>query len=86
MSAPVQRLKPPSSSYGPSNSVILSILQVWALQMMQVAFDSSVTGKCASQAQGWLRKSMGLFRPDDTMFPGDEDNGRCGARRVRRWQ
>lgn len=27
----------------------------------QVGFDTSVTGKCASQAQYWLRKSTTLF-------------------------
>jgi putative alpha-1,2-mannosidase len=48
---------------------------VWALQAMQLAFDTSVTGKCARQAQGWLRQSLGLFSPYDDQFPGDEDNG-----------
>ena len=48
---------------------------VWALQAMQLAFDSAVTGKCAQQAQGWLRQSVDLFSPADDMFPGDEDNG-----------
>jgi len=52
---------------------------VWALQHMQVAFDSSVTGKCASQAQKWLRRSNSLLRADAEMFPGDEDNGSMGA-------
>ena len=51
---------------------------VWALQHMQVAFDTSVTGKCAQQAQYWLRKSASLFRPGPTMFPGDEDSA-CGG-------
>ena len=37
---------------------------------MQVAFDSSVAGKCANQAQYWLRKSTGLFKPGADMFPG----------------
>ena len=29
---------------------------VWILEHMQVAFDDSVTGKCAGQAQKWLRQ------------------------------
>ena len=49
------------------------------MQHMQVAFDSAVTGKCASQAQYWLRKSATLFKPGPSMFPGDEDNGSMGA-------
>ena len=52
---------------------------VWALQHMQIAFDSSVSGKCASQAQYWLRKSASLFKAGPAMFPGDEDNGSMGA-------
>jgi putative alpha-1,2-mannosidase len=52
---------------------------VWAFQITQVAFDTTVTGKCAQQAQPWLRQSNGLFRADTTMFPGDEDNGSMGA-------
>ena len=52
---------------------------VWALQHMQVAFDSAVTGKCASQAQYWLRKSATLFNNGPDMYPGDEDNGSMGA-------
>jgi putative alpha-1,2-mannosidase len=52
---------------------------VWALQHMQVAFDSAVTGACAGQAQYWLRKSATLFRPGADMYPGDEDNGSMGA-------
>jgi predicted alpha-1,2-mannosidase len=52
---------------------------VWALQHMQVAFDSSVSGKCASQAQAWLRRSATLFTAGADMFPGDEDNGSMGA-------
>ena len=45
------------------------------MQHMQVAFDSSVSGKCAQQAQYWLRKSATLFKAEAGMFPGDEDNG-----------
>ena len=45
----------------------------------QVAFDTSVSGKCAQQAQYWLRKSITLFKPGADMFPGDEDNGSMGA-------
>ena len=52
---------------------------VWALQHMQVAFDSSVSGKCASQAQYWLRKSNSLFHAGADMYAGDEDNGSFGA-------
>jgi len=52
---------------------------VWALQHMQVAFDTSVTGKCASQAQKWLRQSTSLFKPGADMFSGDEDNGSMAA-------
>jgi putative alpha-1,2-mannosidase len=52
---------------------------VWAMQHMQVAFDSSVSGKCAQQAQKWLRQSVDLFSPLDDMYPGDEDNGSMGA-------
>ena len=52
---------------------------VWALQHMQVAFDSSVAGKCAQQAQYWLRKSSTLFKTGPPMYPGDEDNGSMGA-------
>lgn len=47
---------------------------VWALQHMQIGFDTSVTGQCAQQAQYWLRKSASLFRPTPDMFPGDEDS------------
>ena len=46
---------------------------------MQVAFDTNVSGKCAQQAQKWLRQSVDLFSPFDDMFPGDEDNGSMGA-------
>jgi putative alpha-1,2-mannosidase len=46
---------------------------------MQVAFDTSVGGKCAQQAQYWLRKSATLFTAGADMFPGDEDNGSMGA-------
>ena len=53
------------------------------MQHMQVAFDSSVSGKCAQQAQYWLRKSATLFKAEAGMFPGDEDNGSCArARRI----
>ncbi len=53
---------------------------VWALQHMQVAFDTSVSGRCAQQAQRWLRQSLEtLFTPHDDMYPGDEDNGSMGA-------
>ena len=52
---------------------------VWALEHMQVAFDTSVTGKCASQAQKWLRRSNNVLRPGADMYPGDEDNGSMGA-------
>lgn len=52
---------------------------VWALQHMQVAFDDDVTGKCASQAQNWLRKSNSLLTGGADMYPGDEDNGSMGA-------
>ena len=52
---------------------------VWALEHMQVAFDTSVSGKCANQAQYWLRKSATLFTAGADMFPGDEDNGSMGA-------
>ena len=45
---------------------------VWALQAMQLAFDTQVSGKCAQQAQFWLRQSNELFSPADDMFPGDE--------------
>ena len=37
----------------------------------QVAFDSSVTGKCAQQAQYWLRKSNSLFKSGVDMLPGE---------------
>jgi putative alpha-1,2-mannosidase len=46
---------------------------------MQVGFDTTVTGKCAQQAQKWLRQSVSLFRAAPNMFPGDEDNGSMGA-------
>jgi putative alpha-1,2-mannosidase len=49
------------------------------MQHMQVAFDTSVSGRCARQAQGWLRQSADLFSPGADMFPGDEDNGSMGA-------
>jgi putative alpha-1,2-mannosidase len=52
---------------------------VWALEHMQVAFDTSVSGKCAQQAQYWLRKSATLFTAGADMYPGDEDNGSMGA-------
>ena len=42
---------------------------------MQVAFDTSVTGTCAQQAQYWLRKSATVFTAGPDMFPGDEDGG-----------
>jgi hypothetical protein len=41
---------------------------VWAMQHMQVAFDSAVNGRCARQAQKWLRQSVDLFSPGDDMF------------------
>ena len=52
---------------------------VWALQHMQVAFDTNVSGKCAQQAQFWLRQSNSLFHAGGDMYPGDEDNGSMGA-------
>ena len=52
---------------------------VWALQHMQVGFSSSVTGKCAGQAQKWLRQSNSLLKATSEMYPGDEDNGSMGA-------
>ena len=52
---------------------------MWALQITQSAFDTAINGKCAQQAQKWLRQSNSLFRPGGTMFPGDEDNGSMGA-------
>merc|ERR1719359_1686268 len=52
---------------------------VWALQHMQVGFDTSVTGKCANQAQKWLRKSNSALSGGADMYPGDEDNGSMGS-------
>ena len=52
---------------------------MWALQITQAAFDTSVSGQCAQQAQFWLRQSNSLFKPTADMFPGDEDNGSMGA-------
>lgn len=52
---------------------------VWALQHMQVGFDTAANGKCANQAQYWLRKTATLFTGGADMFPGDEDNGSMGA-------
>lgn len=52
---------------------------VWALQHMQVGFDTRVSGRCASQAQRWLRGSTDFFHGGASMFPGDEDNGSMGA-------
>jgi predicted alpha-1,2-mannosidase len=52
---------------------------VWALQHMQIAFDTSVTGRCAGQAQYWLRRSNRMLMADAEMYPGDEDNGSMGA-------
>merc|ERR1711959_81646 len=52
---------------------------VWALQHMQVGFDTAVTGKCANQAQKWLRQSNSLLKGGADMYPGDEDNGSMGA-------
>merc|ERR1711907_508145 len=52
---------------------------VWALQHMQVAFDTSVKGKCAGQAQKWLRESNKMLSAGAAMYPGDEDNGSMGA-------
>jgi hypothetical protein len=52
---------------------------VWILEHMQVAFDKSVTGKCAGQAQKWLRQSNSMLRAGADMYPGDEDNGSMGA-------
>ena len=52
---------------------------VWILEHMQVAFDDSVTGKCAGQAQKWLRESNSMLHPGADMYPGDEDNGSMGA-------
>lgn len=45
---------------------------VWILEHMQVAFDDSVTGKCAGQAQKWLRQSNGMLHSGADMYPGDE--------------
>ena len=39
--------------------------------MMQVAFDNSTQGKCAQQAQYWLRTSNSLFKPGVDMLPGE---------------
>ena len=47
--------------------------------VVQVAFDDSVTGKCAGQAQKWLRESNSMLKPGADMYPGDEDNGSMGA-------
>ena len=52
---------------------------VWALEHMQVGFDTSVTGKCAGQAQKWLRQSNSMLNAGAEMYPGDEDNGSMGA-------
>lgn len=52
---------------------------VWALQHMQVGFDTAVTGRCASQAQKWLRQTNSLLTSSSDMYPGDEDNGSMGA-------
>jgi predicted alpha-1,2-mannosidase len=52
---------------------------VFALQAMQIAFDTSVTGEKASRAQAWLRQSLDLFTAATDMYPGDEDNGSMGA-------
>lgn len=52
---------------------------VWALEHMQVGFDTAVTGKCAHQAQKWLRQSNSLLSSGADMYPGDEDNGSMGA-------
>lgn len=52
---------------------------VWAFQHMQVGFDDSVTGKCANQAQKWLRQSNSMLKAGADMYPGDEDNGSMGA-------
>lgn len=52
---------------------------VWALQHMQIGFDSNTTGKCAGQAQKWLRQSNSMLHPGADMYPGDEDNGSMGA-------
>ena len=52
---------------------------VWALEHMQIGFDTSVTGKCANQAQKWLRQSNDMLSNSDEMYPGDEDNGSMGA-------
>jgi len=52
---------------------------VFALQSMQVAFDTSVMGEKAGRAQGWLRQSLDLFTATSDMYPGDEDNGSMGA-------
>merc|ERR1712039_760180 len=52
---------------------------VWALEHMQVGFDTVVTGKCAHQAQKWLRQSNSLLSSGADMYPGDEDNGSMGA-------
>jgi hypothetical protein len=43
---------------------------------MQVAFDESVTGKCAGQAQKWLRQSNSMLHPGADMYPGDDSPGR----------
>ena len=44
------------------------------MEHMQVAFDESdsVTGKCAGQAQKWLRQSNSMLKAGADMFPGDE--------------
>jgi len=51
----------------------------WAMQHMQIGFDTSLTGKCANQAQKWLRQSNSLLKGGTDMYPGDEDNGSMGA-------
>lgn len=53
---------------------------VWALQAMGVGMASSLTsGGTASAAQAALRRSLNLFKPTASMYPGDEDNGSMGA-------
>jgi hypothetical protein len=53
---------------------------VWALQAMGLGMAESLTSSgMASRAQAALRRSLNLFRPTASMYPGDEDNGSMGA-------
>jgi len=48
--------------------------------MLYMHMYDGYSGPCSTQGRYWIRKALtALYRPDASMFPGDEDNGEMGA-------